>query len=240
MTASAIGLGVPAAAAAIVVGLEIRTAMMQGAPFIASRLATGVLLAEAVLGTLVAPIGGVLAGRETATRTAAAMIATAVAAGTAGALGLATALGGASALERGGAVIPHLVLGISALALAMFGTLCAAAFRDELDAAAISVTAAVAIAFGVLIAGPLVEGWPAWANNAALTASPLVAAASAAHVDVLRSDWLYRMSPIAHQRFDYPEWYAAATWHGAVTLLLFACAAIVRSRRIVHDCSTRG
>jgi len=62
-----------------------------------------------------------------------------------------------------------------------------------------------------------------------LIASPIVSAASAADVDLLRTDLLYRISPLAHGRFDYPAWFAPFLLYG--TLLLISLAGTARALR---------
>lgn len=127
------------------------------------------------------------------------------------------------------ALASHTTVGVVGLALAAlggwFGTVC----RDALDAAALSVGVALLAAFGILAAGPLAADLPTPLLNAALIASPIVSAASAADVDLLRTDLLYRISPLAHGRFDYPAWFAPVALYG--TLLLISLAGTARALR---------
>jgi hypothetical protein len=67
--------------------------------------------------------------------------------------------------------------------------------------------------------------------NAALLASPVVAAASAADIDLLRGDPLYRFSPIAHSQFDYPAWPAACATYAAIAVVCFAFLVMTSSNR---------
>ena len=68
------------------------------------------------------------------------------------------------------------------------------------------------------------------AINAALAASPLVATASAASFDLLRTDVLYRLSPIAHVRFDYPDWPASVTLYLLLAAAGFAAVGVTLTR----------
>ncbi len=126
-------------------------------------------------------------------------------------------------------LISHATLAVTGFALAALGAWLGSALRDPLDAAALSTGAAIAAALGLLALGPLGADLPTTIVNAALAASPIVANASAANVDVLRTDLLYRISPLAHRRFDYPTWYAALALYGAV--LLISVAGTARSLR---------
>ena len=115
----------------------------------------------------------------------------------------------------------HATLFAVALALAAFGAFCGATFADPLDAAACSLTTVLVAAGGLLVAGVAVADVPRPLIEAALTASPLVAMASAAHIDVMRMGVPYQLSPLAHLQVDYPAWYAACGWYLAVAALCF-------------------
>lgn len=118
--------------------------------------------------------------------------------------------------------VSHVTLGAAALALAALGAFCASAFRDTLDAAACSLAVALSISWGALVAGPPVGDLPLSVLNAALLASPIVATASAANIDIFRSGTLYQLSPVAHGRFDYPMWYFASAWYLVIAVACFA------------------
>jgi hypothetical protein len=126
-------------------------------------------------------------------------------------------------------LVSHATLAVTGLALAALGGWFGSTFRDPLDAAAFSAGAALVAALGLFAAGPLVADLPTGIVNAALSASPIVATASAADVDLLRTDLLYRVSPLAHRRFEYPRWYSPLVWYGV--LLLVSIAGIVGSLR---------
>jgi hypothetical protein len=115
----------------------------------------------------------------------------------------------------------HATLGAVTLGLAAVGALCGSLVRDPLDAGAMAAGLSVATAAGVLLAGGAVADAPGTLIDIALLASPLVAVASSAHVDLVRMEPLYQISPLAHRAFDYPSWYAATSWHLAVTVACF-------------------
>ena len=100
----------------------------------------------------------------------------------------------------------HAVLASATLALAGLGAWLGAVLRDPLDAAAIAVTCAVSAAYGVLVGGAPVGELSPPMLKAALLASPVMSVASAAHVDLVRSDIWYQISPLAHVHLDYPAW----------------------------------
>jgi hypothetical protein len=128
----------------------------------------------------------------------------------------------------------HATLGAATIALVAVGALCRRVFADVLDAAACGVTAAVVAGFGVFIIGPAAIDLPAPLLNLALIASPLVAVASAANVDIFRGELLYQLSPIAHRQFEYPAWYSAAGLYGATTAAAALAAASVHRQRPHH------
>jgi hypothetical protein len=106
-------------------------------------------------------------------------------------------------------IISRATLWAATVALAALGAFCASSFSDPLDAAGCALAVALVVAAGVLVVGPAAAGAPTRVINAALLASPIVAITSAADIDILRGNLLYRLSPLAHIRFDYPAWQTA-------------------------------
>jgi hypothetical protein len=183
-----------------------------------------VLLWEAAALVLIAPLAGVaLAGRDFR--------------GLRGLVIVLALLGGVSAASATVvAHVPwqtvmatHLTLGAAAIALAMLGAWCGSTLRDPLDAAACSMAVALIATCGLFSIGSLSADLPTPVVNVALLANPIVAVASAANIDLLRFEFLYQISPIAHRRFDYPTWYLAAFCFSLVALL--AAAGVARTRR---------
>jgi hypothetical protein len=115
----------------------------------------------------------------------------------------------------------HATLAAVVFGLATFGAYCAAVWQDALDAAAFSLVVALVAAGGLLVAGASVADAPPLALQTALLASPFVAAATAAQIDVIRLDTFYQISPLAHMRVDYPSWQAACGCYLAVGSVFF-------------------
>jgi len=114
-----------------------------------------------------------------------------------------------------------------ALALAGWGALCAAWFRDPLDAAGCSLVTVLVAACGLLVGGATVSDLSPTTLSWGLTASPLMVIASAAQIDLVRMDVLYQISPLAHIQFEYPSWQRACASYTAVA---FACFLAFRSK----------
>jgi len=186
------------------------------------------LLATAAMATVGAPLVGVaLARRTTTTKAFARQIAGLVLAFVAASATLGY-LGGAVPTGSGHLLRAHLALAAGTLALGALGGFCAVAFRDPLDAAAVSVGTSVLLAAGLLLGGPAVSDVPRPVVDIALLASPLVTTAAAAGIDILRTDILYRVSPLAHVGTEYSEWYAASTVYLAFTAVCLATTALLR------------
>jgi len=141
----------------------------------------------------------------------------------------------ASSRPTAGAVwfvlISHATLAVIGLALTALGGWLGSVCRDPLDAAALGVGGALVAAFGLFAAGPLASDLPTTILNAALSANPIVATASAADIDLLRFDLLYRISPIAHGSFEYPSWYAPLALYGGLLIASGVATARVSRRQ---------
>ena len=116
----------------------------------------------------------------------------------------------------------HLTLFAAAAALTGIGALSAAWFRHTLDAAGFSLLVALVASVGLLVGGAGVGDLPQLLVTAGLTASPLITMASAAEIDIVRSDLLYQISPLAHMQVYYPTWLTAMACYLAV-----ACACVL-------------
>jgi hypothetical protein len=116
------------------------------------------------------------------------------------------------------------VLASATLALAALGALLGTVFRHPLDAAAVAVGVALTAAYGVLVAGAAVGTLSTGMLKAALLASPVMTVATAAHVDLVRTDIWYQVSPLAHIGLEYPAWSTVCGWY-----LLAGCAGFVAS-----------
>lgn len=125
----------------------------------------------------------------------------------------------------------HVTLGLIGLALAALGVWLGSVCRDPLDAAALGVGGALVAALGLFAAGPLASNLPTTILNAALSANPIVATASAADIDLLRFDLLYRISPLAHGSFEYPSWYAPLALYGGLLIASGVATARISRKR---------
>ncbi len=123
----------------------------------------------------------------------------------------------------------QLVIASATLASTAVGACCRLSFDDALDAIGCSVLVALLGLFGVLLAGPLAAEAPARLINTALFTNPIVATASALNLDILRTEVLYRLSPIAHRTFDYPAWPEATMAFGFAAMIGFGAAASRRA-----------
>jgi hypothetical protein len=126
-----------------------------------------------------------------------------------------------------------------ALGLAAFGAFCGAVFVDPLDAAACSLLVVLVAAGGLLVSGAALQRVPALLIEVALTASPLVAMASSAHIDVARMAVPYQMSALARLQVEYPAWYAASASYLTFAALCFVGMGWKARSWSIHDGSLR-
>jgi hypothetical protein len=125
----------------------------------------------------------------------------------------------------------HATLWVATVTLTALGAFFASACTDPLDAAAAAVGASVVMAASVFVLGSVIAEAPTGAIDIALLASPIVSIASAANLDIFRSDVLYRLSPIAHISVNYPPWQAAFEWYALVALACFLATAVNLKKR---------
>jgi hypothetical protein len=179
------------------------------------------LMAEAIAVALLAPAASLVAASRRERGPWAALWPVLLAVATFVAVSAAAAFASRTTTSSGewrAIAVTHVTLAAAALAFAAMGALCGRLFADALDAAAASGTIALTVTFALLLAGDVAAQLPSEVLDAGLLASPLVAVASAANIDVLRDDTWYRLSPIAHRFFNYPTWYQAAASHAVVSL----------------------
>jgi len=188
--------------------------------YVRARVNVDVLLLESIAITIAAPLAGVA---TTARRCA--VLAVTFACVAAAAAWLFEPATGIAALAP-----PHLTLMVAAFAMSSIGAAARSCFDHPLDAAACALLVCLATGVGLLVAGPLVEGAPTALVNGALLASPVVATASAADIDLLRGEPLYRYSPIAHSQFAYPAWPMACAAFVVVTALCLAFVVMMSHR----------
>ncbi len=187
-----------------------------------SAAAADTLLAETAAAIVVASLAGV--GMQSGRR-ASVVLASLLAAGGAATLVVAGRIAMAQIL------VAQLPIVSATIALALVGRWCRRLFDNVLDAAATALAVTMLLAIGLLAAGPLAAALPTGLLNVLLGLNPFVAAASAAGVDLLRSEPFYRLSPIAHRQFAYPEWWFSLTLFAAVATASMAAAAFPFFRR---------
>ncbi len=221
----------PLAAIAIPVGsllITMVSASQWTGPFPLTSLAraqfhTRMLLTEAVLVAVMAPVAGIVSSRQAGRRRAWTIAGPLIA----GAVVLVLTSGLLALLlqtpfEASELWASRAMLFAAALALAALGTFCATTFRDVLDSAACAVGVACLVATGVFVAGPGLSEVPAWLLQGALFVNPIVTTAASAHIDIFRTELLYQLSPLAHIQFDYPATGRAFTGYVLIAGVLFA------------------
>jgi hypothetical protein len=194
------------------------------------------LIVSAILAVVLAPLAGVAAvTRHQHFGVAVRRLVLAALLFASGSAAVTIAVQGISTAPIRAVALSHATLAASTLALAALGALGASLFPDPLDAAASSSATALLITFGIVAAGPLGSDIPTMALNATLLVNPIIASAAAADIDLLRGDTLYRLSPIAHRRFDYPAWPSAFALHAAVAAAGFSAVALIRREHALQS-----
>lgn len=200
-------------------------------PGVFGIVATDALVFEAVLVTIAAPIAGAAIAASADGSVGATLrrllVVLGVFIGSSFLLGWVASRAGA--LDVVVLTQSRVALAATVLALGSVGALCATIFVDVLDAAGAALLAALVAAAGLIGSGPPSADLTERAINTGLLASPVIAATSAARIDLLRSAALYQLSPIAHRRFEYPDWVSVSAWY----LLVAGCclAAMAWKRR---------
>jgi hypothetical protein len=189
------------------------------------RLQTDILLVESVLIVIVAPLAGVALAhwRRTPARVGIVnvpcrsdrRVAWSVAMWLFAGVALFAALSATVAVAVLGAMSSsfarpvahsHATLSAAALALGSVGVLSATAVDDPLDAVAAASACSALLGGSIFFFGPLLTDLPTPLLNIGVLVNPIVAIAAAADLDIFRMEALYRLSPLAHLRFDYPAW----------------------------------
>lgn len=145
----------------------------------------------------------------------------------------ALAVGGGGAVARLAAAQAQLV-GLAA-ALVAVGLLCSILLRSRSSAAAVAYLLVLTAAAGPVLIGPWIERLPDAEGliNQTLLASPITALAATLDLDVMRTERVYRLSPVGQRRFRYPAPGAVLLFYALVVSLCFAAAAcsFARQRR---------
>ncbi|HVL70182.1 MAG TPA: hypothetical protein VM364_23175 [Vicinamibacterales bacterium] len=188
------------------------------APAVAKLIASDAFLLLTGLAIVAAPLAG-------AAGTGPRRLVTALGAGLVASFAAAALAALVSGMPAGMLLRSHLALGAVTTALALVGMAARGVINDTLEAAAAALAVTLALASALLLAGPATDLLGERAIDLGLLANPLIAITSAAGFDLLRTDVLYQLSPIAHRRFTYPDWRLTLAAYGMVTLL---CALIAR------------
>ena len=122
------------------------------------------------------------------------------------------------------AVFGHLALIVSAVALAGLGRFVRTLFDDRLTAAFAALTMSVIVVAGIFAMAPLTENLSPASSHWLLLANPLVTVTSAAGIDLLHLDTIYRTSPLAHRGVVLPAWTTACVVFAFVGLAAFGAS----------------
>lgn len=120
----------------------------------------------------------------------------------------------------------HATLWAATLALGGLGVLSAEVVDDPLDAVAAASVISAVLCGSIFFFGPLLVDLPTSVLNIGVLMNPTVAIAAAADLDIFRMPGLYGVSPLAHLRFDYPVWSAPV-----VFFLILAVSSLGIARR---------
>jgi hypothetical protein len=124
------------------------------------------------------------------------------------------------------AALGHLALVVSILALAEVGRLARTLFADRLAAAMAGLFTSAIVVIGIFAMAPLTENISAAQSQWLLFANPLVAVTSAAGIDLLHLDTIYRTSPLAHRGVVVPAWTTACAVYAVVGLAAYGASRI--------------
>jgi hypothetical protein len=124
------------------------------------------------------------------------------------------------------ALFGHIALIVSVLAMAQAGQLIRVFVTDRLTGALLALVASALLVVGVFAAGPLAGRLSTSATAAVLLANPLVAITSAAGIDLLHLEVIYRTSPLAHRGVALPAWTTASAVYAVTGLAAFGVSRI--------------
>ncbi len=132
--------------------------------------------------------------------------------------------GGPLAALRG-----HAALIVSVAALTTLGRAARALLSDPLAAAMAALVMSAILVAGIFAMAPLTANVSSAQSTWLLLANPLVAVTSAAGIDLLHLDTIYRTSPLAHRGVVLPAWTTACAVY-AVAGLAFDVVSRIRPR----------
>jgi hypothetical protein len=184
--------------------------------------ASNVLIAVAMAMLTAAPIVGAAGGWQVLPRSIAAAFAISLFSSFALlAFSWRTIPGGIRAAAYG-----HGALIVAFAALVEVGFITRKILADRLHAAMAALGVGVLLVAGIFAMAPLTEEISPALAQALLLANPLVAVTSAAGIDLLHLDTIYRTSPLAHRGVAVPAWTTACAVYAVVGLAAFGASRI--------------
>lgn len=98
---------------------------------------------------------------------------------------------------------------IAVVALAQWGRVFRMAVGDDMSAGLAGLLVSLIVTIGPFTIGPWMRDLPVGAVEWLLLANPLVTVSTAAGIDFLHLDLIYRLSPLAHRGVALPAWTTA-------------------------------
>lgn len=179
-----------------------------------------IFVGAAAVSFAVAPIyGGVLHERRLRAMEVAALLISLAAFGGALAASWRHVSSGPSAAATG-----TMALAISAFALVQIGRAIRSMMSDRLGAALIGLLVGIGLTIGPFAAGPLAAPLSLGESTWLLVANPLVTTSSAAGIDFLHLDLIYRISPLAHRGVALPAWTTVSAAYAVVGLTAYGAS----------------
>lgn len=131
------------------------------------------------------------------------------------------------------AVLAHVALAVITAAFVQFGYGVRRLLPSDLTAAFAAVACVASVTVGPFAVGPLLGDLSLSASRWLLSANPLVTIATAAGIDLLHVDMIYRTSPLAHRGVALPAWPATC-----IGYVLFGSICYLSSRSRLRSTSS--
>ena len=118
----------------------------------------------------------------------------------------------------------HAALLVAVAAMTQLGRIIRLASHDPLLAGLAGLLFSVALTIGPFVLGPLMSNVPLSAFTWMLFANPLVTVSTAAGIDLLHLDLIYRLSPLAHRGVALPAWTTACSGYAVLGLAAYGAS----------------
>jgi len=120
----------------------------------------------------------------------------------------------------------HSLLLAYTLGLLALGCFCSAVCRTTLAAAGVTYLVVSCLVGMVIIVGPLISRLSQVDVfiHAVLVVNPFIGISSALGFDIMRTTWVYMLSPIGQRQFIYPAWYTVGVCYVLSACLLCGAA----------------